>query len=164
MLAATLAGRRHGEPARRHASGWLPAALAALIVVGTFLPWRVTAGGASNGWRTADLALALAETGDGTRLRLVVLAWFLMPVVAVAAALAMLAVGPPVGVLVSRLLSGLALLAAAGTSAGLRSAPGAAFSPIGPTFVVVVSAALFIVCCTTRRGATLLSTSEDVST
>lgn len=163
MLAATLAGRRRGDPARSHARA-LPWVLAALVVLSTFLPWRSTAGGVSNGWRVADLALALAETSDSTALRCAVLAWFLTPLAAVATALAPLVVAPSRGVLTARLLSGSVLLAAIGSTVVLRNAPGVALSPIGPAFVVVVAIALFVVCCTTRRGATLLSTTEDVTT
>ena len=119
-----------------------PAAAAALLLAGTFLPWRATAESTTNGWVTADLLLGLSRTlGDG-QMRLVAGGWYLIPFLGLGALLALTALPGVKGWATGLALALSCLGCAIGCSVALHNDRGSNLSAVGPT--VVIGAALLL--------------------
>ena len=121
-------------------------ASAACVVAGTFLPWRSVRGTSSDGWKTAHLALGLANVFGDKRLQLAALGFFLIPVCALGAWWFLLLVPSAAGILTARGLSALTLTAALATTIAAANQSSLHVAPEGPAVSVAAAAVLSLAC------------------
>lgn len=151
MLAVALPARRPVAigPGLRHA---LAGISAGAVILGTFLPWRKTALGASDGWRTADLAVGLSTGLEEPGLRVVALIFFAVPLLALAAVTVTVLRNGREGLLLARGLSVSSLLSAVVVSILIRQEPLVHATPHGPAVVCAASALLILTCWPASAG------------
>lgn len=119
---------------------------ACAVVAATFLPWRSVRGAGSDGWRTAQLALSLANTFGDKRLQLAAFVFFLVPIGALGAMWFLLLVPTSLGIVAARTLSALTLIVSAASAFAAASQPSIHIAPEGPALSVVAASVLGVSC------------------